>query len=69
MEVHKKHAARKGRDGIGQAVLYVPFACRLVTQPRDGANIALDHMGEERGSPFWFFGGGSRARLSYFDLV
>src|SRR4029453_12227661 len=47
MKVHKDHAARKGRDGIGEALLPSPFVGGLETQARDGANVALDDMGEE----------------------
>src|SRR4030095_6689615 len=44
MEVHKDHVARKGGDGIGKTLLHGPFVCGLETQPRDGADIALNHM-------------------------
>jgi hypothetical protein len=47
MEVHKDHAARKRGDGIGKAVLHGPFVGGLETQARDGANVALNDMGEE----------------------
>src|SRR5262245_53584885 len=56
IEVYEGHTARKEGDGIGQACLHGPFACHLETQSRDGANIALHGMREERVGYRWLVG-------------
>ena len=56
MEVDKEHTARKGRNSIGNAVLHLTLAGALETQPCDGANIALNNLGEEWVGHLWLFG-------------